>query len=258
MASSTLNIETLENHGTAQNGSSETHTEKPTKIWLMIIINCAFVTVGEVGGPLLIRLYYLHGGNRKWLSSCTQSGGFPILIIPLLFLFIQFKLSTGKNNEIFWLEPKLFLLGAVVGVVAGVGNFMHSLGLSYIPVSTSSLLFATQLCFIAFFSWLIVKQKFTAFIINAVVVMTLGSVLLGINTDGDKPVGVSKAQYLLGFLLTLLAAVLTGLLTPLIELAFSKSTRNITYASLLQFQFILSLFATIVCVIAMLVNKDFQ
>ncbi|MCL7045932.1 hypothetical protein MKW94_004086 [Papaver nudicaule] len=258
-----MNIETPETLGPNQNGNSKTLAEKPIKAknWLMIIIHCAFATIGAVGGPLLVRLYYLHGGNRKWLMSCTQSGGFPVLVIPLMFLFFQSKLSTPKNDEIplaFWLEPKLFLSSAVVGTVFGFDSFMYSLGLSYIPVSTSSLLFSTQLCFTAFFSWLIVKQKFTAFIINAVVVMTLGSVLLGINTNGDKPVGVSKSQYLLGFLLTLTAAALIGLLMPLIELSFSKAIRNITYASLLQFQFIYSLFATIVCVIGMLVNKDFQ
>ncbi|MCL7023239.1 hypothetical protein MKW94_007742 [Papaver nudicaule] len=135
---------------------------------------------------------------------------------------------------------------------------MYSLGLSYLPVSTSSLLFATQLCFTAFFAWLIVKQKFTAFIINAVVVMTLASVLLGINSDGDRPHGVSKAQYLIGFLMTLGAAAAVGLMMPLIELAFSKAIRNLTYSSLLQFQFTLSAVSTIICIIGMLVNKDFQ
>ncbi|KAI3893381.1 hypothetical protein MKX03_017095 [Papaver bracteatum] len=259
MATSTpLNMETLDILGMTQNEDSETQIEKPTKTknWLMIIINCAFVTIGLVGGPLLIRLYYLHGGNRKWLTSCIQSAGFPVLIFPLTFLLIQSKLSTESPS--FWLEPKLCLWSAIIGILFGLINFMYSLGLSYIPVSTSSLLLATQLCFVAFFSWLFVKQKFTAFIINAVVVLTLGSVLLGINTDGDRPVGVSKVQYLTGFLMTLGAAALAGLMMPLIELGFTKAVRDINYSSLLQFQFIFSSFATIFCVIGMLVNKDFQ
>ncbi|KAI3835501.1 hypothetical protein MKW92_023827 [Papaver armeniacum] len=222
-------METLEILGTTQNGNSETHVEKPTKTknWLMIIINSAFVTIGLVGGPLLIRLYYLHGGNRKWLTSCIQTAGFPILIFPLTFLFIQSKLSTESPS--FWLEPKLCLWSAIIGILFGLINFMYSLGLSYIPVSTSS------------FSWQLNYQKFTAFIINAVVVMTLGSVLLGINTDGDRPVGVSKAQYFTGFLMTLGAASLAGLMMPLIELGFSKAVRDLNYSSLLQFQFIFPL-----------------
>ncbi|XP_026391460.1 purine permease 3-like [Papaver somniferum] len=260
MATSAMDIETIGILGTTQNGNSETHTEKTieTKNWLLITINCAFTICGAVGGPLLMRLYYLHGGSRIWLSSFEASAGFPILIFPLIFLFFRSKSSADKILSSFWLETKLFLWGAILGILYGLVTFMYALGLSYIPLSTSSLLMATQLCFTAFFAWLIVKQKFTAFVINAVVVMTLGSVVLGINTDGDRPVGVSKAQYLLGFLLTLGAAALAGLITPLIELAFSKATRNLCYSSLLNFQVILSVFSTIVCVIGMLVNKDFQ
>ncbi|KAI3894417.1 hypothetical protein MKX03_016923 [Papaver bracteatum] len=256
MATSAVDIKTLEILGTTQDdGKSKNHIEKPirTKNWLMITMNCVFAICGTVGGPFLMRLYYLHGGNRIWLSSFLGSAGFPILIFPLMFLFIRSKSSAVKLSSPFWMEQKLFLWGAVLGILYGLATFMYALGLSHIPVSTSSLLMATQLCFIAFFSWLIVKQKFTAFIINAVVVMTLGSVLLGINTNGDKPIG-----YLLGFLLTLAAAALLGLIMPLIELSFSRAVRNITYSILLQFQIILSLFATIACVIGMLVNKDFQ
>nr|QBG82571.1 pup7-like [Papaver somniferum] len=261
MATSAMNIVAPDVLGTTQDdGNPKPHIEKPikTKNWLMIIINCAFAICGAIGGPLLMRLYYLHGGNRIWLSSFIASAGFPILIFPLMFLFIRSKSSADKISSSFWMEHKLFLWGAILGILYGLVTFMYALGLSYIPVSTSSLLMETQLCFIAFFSWLIVKQKFTAFIINAVVVTTLGSVLLGVNANGDRPIGVSKAQYCLGFLTTLAAAALLGLMMPLIELAYTKATKNITYSILLQFQFILSVFSTIVCVIGMLVNKDFQ
>ncbi|XP_026391438.1 purine permease 1-like [Papaver somniferum] len=131
MATSTLNTETLESLGTAQDGNSETQIGKPnkTKNWLMIIINCAFVIIGVVGGPLLVRLYYLHGVNRKWLTSFLQSAGFPILIFPLMFLFIQSKLSPRKDVRIsssFCIEPKLFLSSAIIGVLFGVDNFIGS------------------------------------------------------------------------------------------------------------------------------------
>ncbi|KAI3877094.1 hypothetical protein MKX03_027620 [Papaver bracteatum] len=255
-------IETLDILGPNQNGNSGTHTEQPIKArnWPLIIINCALVFCGVIGGPLLMRLYYLHGGSRKWLSSFLQTAGFPVLIFPLSFLYIKSNSPTQNNDQSssFFMEPKLFLWSAVIGVVFGVSNFMYALGLSYLPVSTATILFATQLCFTAFFAWLIVKQKFTAFIINAVIVMTLGSILLGINTNGDRPIGVSKAQYLIGFLMTLAAAALTGLGTPFIELAFFKATRNITYSTLLQFQITLGLFGTCLNVIGMLINKDFQ
>ncbi|XP_026390137.1 purine permease 3-like [Papaver somniferum] len=257
-----MSIETPETLGPNQNGNPKTNIEKPikTRNWLLIVINCALVACGAIGGPLLMRLYYLHGGSRKWLSSCLQTAGFPILIFPLIFLYIKSKLSKTNKDQTssFYIEPKLFVSAIAIGILFGFANFMYALGLSYLPVSTSSILFATQLCFTAFFAWLIVKQKFTAFIINAVVVMTLGSVLLGINTNGDRPIGVSKAQYLMGFLMTLAAAALTGLVMPLIELTFSKATRRVTYSTLLQLQFTYSLFATGLNVIGMLINKDFQ
>ncbi|KAI3835505.1 hypothetical protein MKW92_023831 [Papaver armeniacum] len=248
--------------GPNQNGNSKPLVEETSKArnWPLIIINCALVCCGVIGGPLLMRLYYLHGGSRKWLSSCLQTAGFPVLLFPLIFLYIKSKSSTQKNDQScsFFMEPMVFFWSPIIGILFGVSNFMYALGLSYLPVSTSTILFATQLCFTALFAWLIVKQKFTAFIINAVIVMTLGSVLLGINTDGDRPIGVSKSQYLLGFLLTLAAAALTGLGMPFIELAFSKSTRSITYSTLLQFQIILGLVGTGLNVIGMLINKDFQ
>ncbi|XP_026395917.1 purine permease 3-like [Papaver somniferum] len=237
MATSAMNIVAPDVLGTTQDdGNPKPHIEKPikTKNWLMIIINCAFAICGAIGGPLLMRLYYLHGGNRIWLSSFIASAGFPILIFPLMFLFIRSKSSADKISSSFWMEHKLFLWGAILGILYGLVTFMYALGLSYIP------------------------QKFTAFIINAVVVTTLGSVLLGVNANGDRPIGVSKAQYCLGFLTTLAAAALLGLMMPLIELAYTKATKNITCSILLQFQFILSVFSTIVCVIGMLVNKDFQ
>ncbi|XP_026385127.1 purine permease 3-like [Papaver somniferum] len=45
---------------------------------------------------------------------------------------------------------------------------------------------------------------------------------------------------------------------PLVELAYRKSSKPITYSVVMQFQFVLSLFATLVSIIWMAINKDFQ
>ncbi|KAK9162313.1 hypothetical protein Syun_003215 [Stephania yunnanensis] len=95
------------------------------------------------------------------------------------------------------MESKLFVASDIVGVFVGLDNFLYTLGLSYIPVSTSSILYATQLAFIAVFARIIVRQKFTPFTINSVVLMTLGSALLGLRTSGDRPAGVTGKGYLL-------------------------------------------------------------
>ncbi|KAK9122923.1 hypothetical protein Sjap_012525 [Stephania japonica] len=86
----------------------------------------------------------------------------------------------------------------------------------------------------------------------------LGSALLGIGQDKDRPVGVTDAQYLLGFLLTLGAAALLGFLYPCTEAAFTKVANNITYSSVLQFQFCSAFASTLFCTLGMIISKDFS
>lgn len=222
--------------------------------WWLVLINVVCIGVGTIGGPLLTRMYFLHGGSRKWLSSWLQTAGFPILLGPLIFLY---KRHQARGIR-FIAEPKLIAASAAVGVLIGLDNFMYSHGLSTLPVSTSSLLFSTQLAFTAFFALIIVRQKFTPYSINAVVLMTLGAVLLGMRKGGDRPAGVSNADYLLGFIITLGAAAVLGFLLPCIELIYAKASKVINYAVVMQFQLGVSFFATLFSTIGMIANKDFQ
>ncbi|KAF9609893.1 hypothetical protein IFM89_018978 [Coptis chinensis] len=252
--SSSMNLETVE-EGT-QTPKAQMSKRKSIN-WPLLLLSCSFVAIGIIGGPLVSRLYYLHGGKRRWLTSCMQTAGFPILFLPLVSLFLQSR-SQGVRSSMFFMEPKLFVLSACIGILLGLDNFMYSLGLSYTPVSTSSILFSTQLAFLAVFAFFIVKQKFTAYSINSVILMTLGSVILGLRTNGDRPAGVSNGQYLLGFFLTLASAALLGLIWPLIELSYSKAKRPVNYGIVLQFQTNLAISATLFSLTGMVVNKDFQ
>nr|DAD48339.1 TPA_asm: hypothetical protein HUJ06_018276 [Nelumbo nucifera] len=226
--------------------------------WSLLILNCTIMAIGTIGGPLLMRLYYLHGGNRRWLSSLLQSAGFPILLIPLSLLYLRHRRHRGVSPSEFFIEPKLLVSSAVLGLLLGLDNFMYALGLSYIPVSTSAILFASQLAFIAGFARLIVKQRFTPYSINSVVLMTIGSITLGIHSDGDRPAGVSDGEYLSGFLLTLGSALLIGFILPSIEFAYSKASRAVDLTAVMQFQFNVGLFSSILSATGMLINKDFQ
>ncbi|KAF5187099.1 Purine permease [Thalictrum thalictroides] len=240
-----------------QNQETTTTTTKKSTNWPLLLLSCTFVAIGVIGGPLLSRLYFLHGGNHQWITSCMETAGFPILFIPLVSLFLQSRSQRVPFSE-FFMEPKLFILSALIGLLLGLDNFLYSIGLSYTPVSTSSILFATQLAFLAVFSFFIVRQKFTAYSINSVFLMTLGSVLLGLRTDGDRPAGVSNGQYLLGFFLTLVSAAVLGLIWPLVELSYSKAKRPVNYSIVLQFQLNIAIFATIFSATGMYVNNDFQ
>ncbi|XP_058097257.1 purine permease 1-like [Magnolia sinica] len=245
-----MNVERMEG---GVSTSPPKDTQKRTINWWMIAINCTFTAVGTICGPLLMRLYYLHGGSRKWLTSWLQTAGFPIVLLPLSILYIRQRASGMP----FFAEPKLLMSSAVIGLLIGLDNFLYSLGLSFLPVSTSSLLFATQLAFTAFFALIIVRQKFSPYSVNAVVLMTLGSVLLGIRKSGDRPPEVSNGEYLLGFIMTIGAAALLGFILPCTELAYAKARKAITYPVVLQFQFNTTMFATIFCTIGMIINKDF-
>ncbi|GLJ48042.1 hypothetical protein SUGI_1014420 [Cryptomeria japonica] len=135
---------------------------------------------------------------------------------------------------------------------------MVAWGVSYLPLSTYSLLNATQLAFNAVFAFLLVRQKFTPYSINAVILLTLGSVLLAFQTKSDKPKEITNAKYILGFLLTIGAAGLYGLILPIIELVYKRSRCRVTYTLVMEMQLIMSFSATVLCTIGMVVNKDFE
>ncbi|KAK9156886.1 hypothetical protein Scep_003460 [Stephania cephalantha] len=260
-----MNIERIE-HGVVTN-DEENRTAAPmhpmkssslksliTKWWLLLL-NAALLAVGTIGGPLLLRLYFLHGGSRRWIPGWLQTAGFPILLVPIGILYVR---QGSPRNGKFFASPKLLLCGVFIGLLTGIDSFMYSLGLSYLPVSTSSLLLSTQLVFTAVFALIIIRHKFTPYSTNAVVLMTLGSILLGISKSGDRPAGVTNAQYWLGFIVTLGAAALLGFMLPITEVSYTKVGKALTYSSVLQFQFVAALSATLFCTIGMLINKDFS
>ncbi|KAI3996528.1 hypothetical protein MKX01_029263 [Papaver californicum] len=235
----------------------------------LLIFRCILLSVGQVGGPLLLRLYYLHGGQRKWLSSWLQTAAFPILLVPLLVSWYKSKFHSqsqstndmhpnGRQNQGFLLTRKVFIWSVVLGIFTGLDSFLLAIGYSYLPVSVASLLMATQLAFTAVFALILVKQKFTPYSINSVVLLTLASLILAFHTNGDTPIGVSKAHYFLGFFMILGGAALLGFMLPLIEFVYTNACKDITYDLVMQMQFLISMFATVFSTIGMLINKDFQ
>ncbi|GJV34575.1 purine permease 3-like protein [Tanacetum coccineum] len=112
--------------------------------------------------------------------------------------------------------------------------------------------------FTAFFAFLLVKQKFTPYTVNAVVLLTAGAAVLALHTSSDRPNGESKAEYFKGFFLTVAAAALYGFVLPLVELTYNKAKQAITYTLVLEIQMVVCLFATIFCSIGMIINNDFK
>ncbi|KAK9100061.1 hypothetical protein Scep_023491 [Stephania cephalantha] len=88
--------------------------------------------------------------------------------------------------------------------------------------------------------------------------MRTGAAALVLQTSGDRPAGVREGEYSLGFLMMLGSMAMSGLMMPLVELGYSKSTVPVNYAVVMQFQVVQSLFANLFCTIGMLINNDFQ
>ncbi|KAK1394902.1 putative purine permease [Heracleum sosnowskyi] len=223
----------------------------------LLVLNCFMLSLGDSGGPQMQRLYFVKGGKRVWLSSCLETAGWPFLLIPIIISYLYRRNKGIPGIKLVSIRPALIIPCALIGILTGVDDYMYSYGLSRLPVSTSALLISTQLAFTAGFAFLLVKQKFTSYTINAVFLLCLGAAILAFHTSSDRPANESKKQYFLGFFMTLGAAALYGFILPAIELMCKKAKQPINYSLVMEMQVVMSFFATVVCAIGMVVNHDF-
>ncbi|KAK4718388.1 hypothetical protein R3W88_016726 [Solanum pinnatisectum] len=211
---------------------------------ILLMINSIFLAVGTCGSPLIMRLYFIKGGKRIWLSCWLQTVAWPINFIPLAISYLYRRKNNNNNNnnnntsKLILMTPRIFMATIGIGILQGCVNYFYSYGVAKLPVSTSGLLTSTQLAFTAFFAFIIVRLKFTSYSINSVFLLTIGAVVLALHSGGDRPEGESKKLYILGFIMTLAAAALTGLIFPLVELIYKKAQQAITYTFVLEFQIV--------------------
>ncbi|EMS54151.1 hypothetical protein TRIUR3_17061 [Triticum urartu] len=106
------------------------------------------------------------------------------------------------------------------------------------------------------------RHRFTAFSVNAVVLLVVGAAMLGLNGGGDRPAGVSRAQYYAGFAMTLGSAAMYGLVLPLMELSQAQHAARagapVTYTLVLEIQMVIGITATAFSAVGMLVNREFH
>ncbi|CAN1302888.1 Purine permease 1 [Linum perenne] len=98
----------------------------------------------------------------------------------------------------------------------------------------------------------VLGQSFTAFSVNAIVLLCMGSGVLALNTSSDRPPHVTSAQYFKGFFMTVGAAVLYGFVLPAVEFTYKKADQSITYTLVLEMQMVISFFATSFNVVGMI------
>ncbi|KAI4347748.1 hypothetical protein L6164_008531 [Bauhinia variegata] len=229
---------------------------------VFLILSTILLSIGTGGGPLIMRLYYIHGGKRIWLSSFLETAAFPIMFIPLAISYLcrrrHFTATQAQKPKLVSMKPRLFVAAAGIGMITGVDNYLYAYGLAQLPVSTSSLIISTQLVFTACFAFLLVRHKFTAFTINAVVLLTIAAAVLGMGASVDRPSGESTKDYVMGFVMTILAALLYGFILPLVELVYKKTKQVLTFSLVMETQIVMNAGATLFCIIGMIINNDFK
>ncbi|KAJ6301953.1 hypothetical protein OIU77_016124 [Salix suchowensis] len=170
--------------------------------WIRISIYTVFLLVGQTVALLLGRLYFVKGGNSKWMATLVQLAGFPVLI-PFYLISTTKKPRTDDSQIKSPSIKTLALVYVSIGLLVAAGCFLYSVGLQYLPVSTYTLICASQLAFNSLFSFFLNAQKFTPFIINSLVLLTISSILLVFNNESsDGTAGVSRAKYAIGFTCT--------------------------------------------------------
>ncbi|KAJ8632016.1 hypothetical protein MRB53_025352 [Persea americana] len=252
------------------------------KWWLVVALNITLLTSGQSAGVLLLRFYYNRGGNSIWMATLTQSAGFPILLLPLLITFSMRtrtrtplilipSTSTNTNSSCSYntsdaaavtttKSPSvvtLTLIYVFLGLLMAGNNVMFSYGLLYLPVSTYSLICATQLAFNAPFSFLFNSQKFTPLIFNSIVLLTFSASLLAVHTNSDGPTGVSAGKHVVGFLFTLSASAGYALWLALTQRTTQKILKE-SFSMVFKLLIYTSGVATCACVIGLFASGEWK
>ncbi|KAK9094874.1 hypothetical protein Scep_026343 [Stephania cephalantha] len=226
------------------------------KWWLLVALNIFFLLAGQSVATILGRFYYDQGGKSKWMATLVQTVAFPILYIPLFFFN---PTNEATNSSV--TKPSFAVISLIyilLGLFLAGENMMYSIGLLYLPVSTYSLICATQLAFNAVFSYFLNSQKFTVLVLNSVVILTLSASLLAVGSEASNPTGVSKGKYALGFLCTLGASAGYSLMLSLMQLTFQKVIKRETFSVVLDMQIYTSLIATCACIVGLFVSGEWR
>ncbi|KAB2012417.1 hypothetical protein ES319_D09G089100v1 [Gossypium barbadense] len=232
------------------------HEPRNYKWWISIIMYAFFVIFGQSASTLLGRLYYDKGGKSVWVATLAQLTGFPI-VIPCYCLAPP--KSCTKNEQI--RQPSAVILALVYfsfGICLVAYSLMYSIGLLHLPVSTFSLICASQLAFNALFSFFLHSQKFTPFIINSLVLLTISSSLLIFQTNPASHVEVSKGKYAIGFICTIGASAGYGLMLSLTQLTFRKLLKGETHAKVFEMVIYQSLVATSAAILGLFISGEWK
>ncbi|KAL5577158.1 hypothetical protein UlMin_018857 [Ulmus minor] len=241
------------------NQSHVPHSGKYTR-WLRVFIYATFVIFGQATATLLGRLYYDKGGKSKWMATLVQLAGFPLLL-PYYFSILATKKNRTNRTIIRSKRPSFSTLASIyiaLGIFIAGDCYLYSVGLLYLPVSTFSLICASQLAFNAIFSFFLNSQKFTPYIINSLVLLTISSVLLVFQSSSEENHKSSKAKYAIGFICTLCASAGYGLVLSSTQFFIQKVIKRVTFSVIIDLLVFESIVATLAILVGLFASQEWK
>ncbi|KAJ3702591.1 hypothetical protein LUZ61_006296 [Rhynchospora tenuis] len=161
-------------------------------------------------------------------------------------LGLSFSFPYHSQQKNFKLSLFVYFVFAFIGIFWALDSYLYALASSFLPLSTSSLVISSQLAFTAVSAFFLVRQRFTPYSFNAVVLLTIGPAVLSLGEGSDRPEGVSKGKYIFGLLMAVAAAALAGFIFAFMELAMRRGKVVQTYAASMEMQLAICISASIV------------
>ncbi|XP_039029595.1 probable purine permease 11 [Hibiscus syriacus] len=230
--------------------------ENRWKWWLLVALNIIFLLAGQSAAVLLTKFYFNHGGKSKWLASLTQTIGFPILYLPLLF-FRSVNMSPSSLNNI-----SHCLVYFSLGCLLAIDDLLYSIGVEPLSVTTYSLICASQLVFNAIFSFIINSEKLTILILNSIVFITISASMVAVHSDASKDKNgkppVREQERIIAILSTIGASAGYALMLALTQFSFEKVLKKDTFRVVFEMQIYTSIVATCICVLGLFLSLEFM
>ncbi|TYJ12066.1 hypothetical protein E1A91_A11G322800v1 [Gossypium mustelinum] len=225
---------------------------------LLIALNILFLLAGQSAAVLLTKFYFNNGGKSKWMASLMQTAGFPLLYLPLLFFPSFNKQSPSSSNNI-----THYVVYFSLGCLLAIDNFMYTVGVKPLSISTYSLLCASQLVFNAIFSVVINSEKLGILTLNSIIFITVSASMVAIHPDSsetkrDEKNPVRKNEHTIGFISTVGASAGYALFLSLTQFSFDKILKKDTFSVVFEMQIYTSLVSSFVCLLGLFLSLEFK
>ncbi|CAL0306085.1 unnamed protein product [Lupinus luteus] len=218
--------------------------------------------LGQSSATMMVKSYYDKGGNSKWMGAFLQFVGFVIL---LPYYYISSLKSATRNNlnsnqSSSASTSMLALIYVTSGLLAVLECYFFSLGLSYLLVSTYAIISSSQLAFTAFFSFFLNSMKFSPYIINSLVLLTISSTILMFQTESESEHSLedSKKNQVIGFICTIVASAGEGLFFSFTQFAFEKLIKRESFNVVMDMIIYQSVVATCVAFVGLIVSGEWK